>query len=103
MRMFLEKTHDDEAREAFDCKSWDDVQSEAAKAVQAFDAHNKRRRNWRHPFEVVHRVGGICIRRIGPFIELVPDGDYTHILVGALKLLYNVRMCPQRQWEFADN
>src|SRR5690348_9077274 len=92
MRAFLNKSHDAEAADAFDSASWDDLHTEAAKAMLAAASHQLRRRTWHNPFEAADRVGGAVARRIEFLVELFPDGEYSHILAGGLRLLYNVRM-----------
>jgi hypothetical protein len=61
---FLEKAHDEEAKDALNCKSWEELSSEATKTMQALDAHNIRRRNWRNPFEAADKMGWIVTRRM---------------------------------------
>ncbi|TGJ79256.1 hypothetical protein E0Z10_g9505 [Xylaria hypoxylon] len=80
---------DKEAKRVFECDSWDELRVEAAEAFEALDKHNKRRKNWRNPFEAADRIGGAVARRIEFLIELIPDGDYTRILTGTLRLLCN--------------
>ncbi|KAI0490448.1 hypothetical protein F4859DRAFT_8203 [Xylaria cf. heliscus] len=89
MDTFLEQSGDKEAKRVFECDSWDDLRVEAAKAFEALDQHNRRRKNWRNPFESADRIAGTVARRIEFLIELVPDGDYTRILTGTLRLLCN--------------
>lgn len=89
MRSFLQKADDKEAAEAFNSTSWDELQDDVVEALKAHDAHEKRRRNWRNPLEVVDKVGGIVARRIEFLLELIPNGQYTHVLVGGLRLLCN--------------
>jgi hypothetical protein len=89
MRSFLQKADDKEATEAFNSTSWDDLQDDVTQALKAHDAHEKRRRNWRNPLEVADKVGGVVARRIEFLLELIPHGEYTHSLVGGLRLLCN--------------
>ncbi|GAP92592.1 hypothetical protein SAMD00023353_9200010 [Rosellinia necatrix] len=90
MNNFLRQSHDQAAEEAFNSQSWDELRAEATKALEALDAHNQRRRTWRNPFEAADKVGGVVARRIEFLMELVPDGEYSKIITGALRLLYNV-------------
>ncbi|EGO60161.1 hypothetical protein NEUTE1DRAFT_97352 [Neurospora tetrasperma FGSC 2508] len=90
MHHFLEVTGDKSATEAFSCKFWDGVEDEVAKAMEAFEGHDKRRRSWRKPFEAADRLGGIAARRIEFLVQLIPDGEYTGLLAGGLRLLCNV-------------
>ncbi|KAI0418226.1 hypothetical protein F5X98DRAFT_386444 [Xylaria grammica] len=89
MDSFFKQCGDKEAKRVFECDSWDELRDEAAKAFEALDKHNKKRMNWRNPFEAADRVGGAVARRIEFLIELVPDGQYTRILTGTLRLLCN--------------
>ncbi|KAJ2987465.1 hypothetical protein NUW58_g4490 [Xylaria curta] len=89
IRNFLQKSRDKDAEEAFNCQSWEELELEAAKALEAVDTHDQRRRNWRNPFEFADKVGGVVARRIEFLVELVPEGEYTGILTGALRLLCN--------------
>lgn len=91
MRDFFSHYHDKDAEEAFNSRSWAELQVEATKALTAFDAHNQRRSSWRNPFEAADKAAGAVARRIEFLMELIPDGDYTGILTGGLRLLYNVR------------
>lgn len=92
MQSFLQRTDDKEAAEAFGSPSWEQLQDDITSALKAQDNHEKRRRNWRdNPLEAADKVGGVVARRIEFLLELVPDGDYTSVLVGGLRLLCNVR------------
>ncbi|EGZ75884.1 hypothetical protein NEUTE2DRAFT_126834 [Neurospora tetrasperma FGSC 2509] len=75
MHHFLEVTGDKSATEAFSCKFWDGVEDEVAKAMEAFEGHDKRRRSWRKPFEAADRLGGIAARRIEFLVQLIPDAN----------------------------
>jgi hypothetical protein len=90
MRKFLGSAQDESATQAFNSKSWDGLEKEAAAALGALEEHEQRRRNWRNPFEAADKVGGAVARRIEFLVELVPDGDYTGLLAGGLRLLCNV-------------
>ncbi|KAH0563404.1 hypothetical protein GP486_002025 [Trichoglossum hirsutum] len=82
--------NDTEATSAyFNDNSLEDLQSEATQAWKAYESHQNRRRNWRHPFEVLDKAAGSVAYRIEFLIELIPDGEYTSILFGSLKLAYN--------------
>lgn len=87
MNSFLSKAHDQDAVEAFSCKSWDELRPEAERALEAFESHERRRRSWRNPFEAADRAGGAVARRIEFLVELVPNGEYSFALAGGLKLL----------------
>lgn len=91
MDSFLAKANDKEATKAFNSTSWDSLQHEADQAMRALDAHSSRRRNWRNPFEAADNFGGYVARRMEFLVALMPQGDYTSILAGALGLAYNVR------------
>ncbi|KAL8409952.1 hypothetical protein RB594_008150 [Gaeumannomyces avenae] len=90
MHSFLQAADDKEATEAFNSSSWDQLQDDVTESLKAYDAHGKRRRNWRNPLEVADKVVGVVARRIEFLLALVPDGDYTRILVGGLRLLCNI-------------
>lgn len=92
MRKFLNSAQDRSATQAFDCRSWDDLEKEAATAYSKLDEHEKRGRNWRNPFEVADRFGGAVARRFEFMIELLPDGDYSGLLAGGLRLLCKVSL-----------
>ena len=63
--------------------------------MKVFEERKERRRNWRrNPVEAAGRVGGIAVRRIEFLVELIPEGEYTGVLAGGLRLLCNVRQCP---------
>lgn len=64
---------------------------EADEAMKALETHKKRRRDWRHPFEALDNAGGYIARRVEFLFQLVPEGEYTSILKGGLRLIYNVR------------
>ncbi|KAK3953874.1 hypothetical protein QBC32DRAFT_386268 [Pseudoneurospora amorphoporcata] len=89
MQRFLADADDESATKAFHNRSWDGVEGEVAKAMEAFEAHKERRRSWRNPFETADRLGGIAARRIEFLIELIPDSEYTGLLAGGLRLLCN--------------
>ncbi|KLU89557.1 hypothetical protein MAPG_08528 [Magnaporthiopsis poae ATCC 64411] len=90
MQSFLQRTDDKEAAEAFGSPSWEQLQEDITSALKAQDNHDKRRRDWRHnPIEAADKMGGVVARRIECLLELVPDGDYTSVLVGGLRLLCN--------------
>jgi hypothetical protein len=90
MNAFLEKANDKEATNAFNSTSWESLQHEADQAMRALDAHSSRRRNWRNPFEAADNFGGYVARRMEFLLALMPSGEYTSILTGALRLAYNV-------------
>ncbi|KAK3320262.1 hypothetical protein B0T19DRAFT_468501 [Cercophora scortea] len=75
MHVFLERTKDDEATRAFSQSTWKDLQDEAAQARQALEA--------------IDRAGGSVARRLQFLLELIPDGEYTSVLSGGLRLAYN--------------
>ncbi|KAL2137779.1 hypothetical protein VTI28DRAFT_8267 [Corynascus sepedonium] len=89
MQGFLQKADDIEATEAFNSASWDELQDDVTQALKAHDAHERRRRDWRNPLEVADKVGGVVARRIEFLLELIPDGQYSRILIGGLRLLCN--------------
>ncbi|KAK4141956.1 uncharacterized protein C8A04DRAFT_38728 [Dichotomopilus funicola] len=87
MREFLNSAQDKGATQAFDSRSWDNLKNEATEAYNKLDEHEKRRKNWRNPFEAADKLGGAVARRIEFLIELLPDGDYSGLLAGGLRLL----------------
>ncbi|KAH6854717.1 hypothetical protein B0I37DRAFT_38274 [Chaetomium sp. MPI-CAGE-AT-0009] len=91
---FLERSRDREASAAFTASSWDGLQREAAKAWAAYNSHQKRRRNWRRPFEVIDHAAekvmtSCCIEFL---LELVPHGEYSSLLTGGLTLAYHAAL-----------
>lgn len=91
MRMteFLSRSGDKEAKSAFEDRStWVDIQKEAAEAVEKYNSEGSSRRK---PFEKVTMAFNNVACRLEFLIELLPDGDYTGILCGGLRLVFNVR------------
>jgi hypothetical protein len=93
MKTFLSRSQDTDAAQAFASSSWDKLQVEADKAWAAYNSHQKRKRSWRRPFEVLDHAAekvmtSCCIEFL---LELVPDGEYSSLLSGGLTLAYNVR------------
>jgi len=88
MNDFLLRCPDPEAKAAFYGKTtWEDVQAEA---TAAFDKYTQDGHSWRHPFRSAGRAFGSVACRAEFLVELIPDGDYTGLLCGALKLVFNV-------------
>ncbi|KAH6616043.1 hypothetical protein B0J18DRAFT_294819 [Chaetomium sp. MPI-SDFR-AT-0129] len=87
MHKFLNSVQDKSATQAFNWRSWDDLEKEAATAYSKLDEHEQRRRDWRNPFEAADKLGGVVARRIEFLVELLPDGDYSGLLAGGLRLL----------------
>ncbi|KAI8963847.1 hypothetical protein F5Y11DRAFT_131589 [Daldinia sp. FL1419] len=84
---FLSSQGDQEARNIFQsATSWEDVRKEAEKAI---DVYANQGSTWKNPFRRAIRLVGNVASRLEFLIELVPDGDYTKILCGGLKLAYN--------------
>ncbi|RYP42018.1 hypothetical protein DL768_010406 [Monosporascus sp. mg162] len=91
---FLLRSQDGEAAQAFAGSSWDKLQTEANKAWAAYNNHQKRKRNWRRPFEVLDHAAekvmtSCCIEFL---LELVPNGEYSSLLSGGLTLAYNTAL-----------
>ncbi|GAM41453.1 hypothetical protein TCE0_042f14584 [Talaromyces pinophilus] len=91
---FLHRSDDIHATQAFATSSWDGLQAEANKAWAAYNNHQKRKRNWRRPFEVLDNVAEkvmttCCIEFL---LELMPDGEYTSLLSGGLTLAYHTAL-----------
>jgi hypothetical protein len=90
MNAFLENANDQVATNVFNSASWDTLRQEANQAIESYNAHTSRRRNWRKPVEAADNLGGFVARRMEFLLALMPCGDYTSLLTGALGLAYNV-------------
>lgn len=91
--LYLERSDDKEAADAFADSSWENVQSEADRAWAAYDGHLKRRTTIaRRGTEALdHQVGTFMTSPYFEFLmELIPSGNYTSVLLGGLTLAYNV-------------
>ncbi|KAI3324696.1 hypothetical protein HD806DRAFT_53150 [Xylariaceae sp. AK1471] len=98
---FLSRSRDSDAAQAFRSSSWDKLQAEANKAWAAYSNHQKRKRNWRRPFEVLDHAAekvmtSCCIEFL---LELVPDGEYSSLLSGGLTLAYNTALRKEKSRE----
>ena len=68
--------------------TWRDIQDEATEALENYKKDGK---SWRHPFQTTGRVFSDVASRLEFLLELLPHGEYTSILCGGLKLVFNVR------------
>lgn len=74
--------------------TWEDVKAEADKAV---DAYNKKASSWRrNPFRSAGRAIGDKGAVTQTWLELLPAGEYTSIVCGAMKLVFGVYLSPSR-------
>ena len=96
MQGFLTRSKDQDAVNAYNGSSWDNLTKEAGEAWQAYEKQKDRRRSWRHPFEVLDNVAENVAYRLEFLIELVPNDAYFALLSGGLRLAYNVRF----PWHF---
>lgn len=88
MHNFLSQSTDKNTKQAFNTLStWKDVQDEAAEAYKKYQSDGK---SWRHPFQTTGRAFSNVASRMEFLLQLLPNGDYTSILCGALKLVFNV-------------
>jgi hypothetical protein len=88
IQAFLAESGDSENRLAFQSGStWDDIANEAGEAVDCF---NREGHMWKRPFEKATMNFANVACRLEFLIELLPEGEYTSILCGALKLVFNV-------------
>ena len=68
--------------------TWEEVKVEVDKAV---DAYNKKATSWRrNPFRVAGRLMGDKGPVIQTWLELLPTGEYTSVVCGAMKLVFGV-------------
>ncbi|TEY30287.1 hypothetical protein BOTCAL_0885g00010 [Botryotinia calthae] len=87
MHDFLLRSNDQETRLAFNSTStWRDVQEEAGEAFKKYKSEGK---SWRHPFQTTGRAFSNVACRFEFLLELLPSGDYTSIICGGLKLVFN--------------
>jgi hypothetical protein len=90
MRKFLSESGDNETRNAFQARStWDDIVSEAAEAVESFNREGQGHM-WKRPFEKATLNFANVASRLEFLLELLPNGEYTSILCGGLRLVFNV-------------
>ena len=73
-----------------DGHTWEEVKAEMDKAVESY---NTKERFWRKtPNRVAGRTTGSRIPAIKAWLDILPDGEYTSIVCGALKLIFGVRL-----------
>ncbi|MCJ1270774.1 hypothetical protein MMC22_010671 [Lobaria immixta] len=81
----------DHALAAFEIASaheWEDVEAEADNAIKVYNTKGKI---WqKNPARVTGRAMGKIAPAIQAWLELLPDGEYTSIVCGALKLVFGV-------------
>jgi hypothetical protein len=69
--------------------TWEAVKLEAAKVI---DEYNGKGNSWKNPFRSAGRISGNAISALEFLIVLLPQGEYSSILCGALKLVYSVSL-----------
>lgn len=71
--------------------TWQEVLDEAERAAQAYE---KKRPSWRYPLrKISHAIGGPS-EATKAWLELLPQGEYTSVICGALKLVFGVSDAP---------
>jgi hypothetical protein len=89
MKTFLAESGDTETQLAFHSPStWDDIANEAGEAVEIFNREGQGHM-WKRPFEKATYNFTNVACRLEFLIELLPDGEYTSILSGGLRLVFN--------------
>jgi hypothetical protein len=89
LAIYASKTKDVETKK-FDllaCRSWDDVQDTASKAVEAY---KEKEKGWRGFMNRVGRSFGRNSPAHQGWINALPCGDYTAVACGALTLIFGV-------------
>lgn len=72
--------------------TWEEVKVEVDKAV---DAYNRKASSWRrNPFRLAGRLMGDKGPVIQAWLELLPTGEYTSVVCGAMKLVFGVYLNP---------
>ncbi|KAI9810740.1 MAG: hypothetical protein M1827_006078 [Pycnora praestabilis] len=82
----------DDALTKFDISrlhKWEEVEAEAERAVKAYNTKGKK-----NPVRAVGKAMGNTAPAIKAWLDLLPDGEYTSIVCGALKLVFGVRVNP---------
>ena len=88
MRAYFKTTGDNQAQYIFEhTHTWEEVRSEAQKALDLRYRQNGKRNFFRKSIRLVGDVAS----RLEFLTQLIPSGDYMGVLCGGLKLIYNVR------------
>ena len=61
---------------------------EAEKAIKEYE---KKGKSWRHPFRTAGRALGGSTNSMQTWLEMLPNGEYSSLVCGALKLVFGVR------------
>ncbi|OJJ98406.1 hypothetical protein ASPACDRAFT_53301 [Aspergillus aculeatus ATCC 16872] len=86
MRAFFKTTGDNQAQYIFEhTHTWEEVRSEAQKALDLRYRQNGKRNFFRKSIRLVGDVAS----RLEFLTQLIPSGDYMGVLCGGLKLVYN--------------
>lgn len=73
---------------------WEDVKSMASEAIEQDNARTKMRQN---PFRAAGRSFQRNASNLEVLVELLPNGEFTGILCGALTFVFCVRILSQNQ------
>lgn len=90
LKVFATNSKDKEIRQ-FDIDRkfrWEDVQTEADAALEAYTAQVSFRR---HPLRYLSRSFTQNASTLEALLQFVPDGEFTFLICGALTLVFNVR------------
>jgi hypothetical protein len=88
MQNFFSKSTDKEAKRAYsESATLKDAQEEATEALKKYKSDGK---SWRHPLQSTGRAFSDVASRFEFLVELLPNGEYTSIACGGLKLAFNV-------------
>ncbi|RAH44633.1 uncharacterized protein BO95DRAFT_515435 [Aspergillus brunneoviolaceus CBS 621.78] len=86
MRAYFKTTGDNQAQYIFEhTHTWEEVRSEAQKALDLRYRQNGKRNFFRKSIRLVGDVAS----RLEFLTQLIPSGDYMGVLCGGLKLIYN--------------
>ncbi|RAL17394.1 uncharacterized protein BO97DRAFT_409832 [Aspergillus homomorphus CBS 101889] len=97
MRAYFRHTEDSQAKDIFEhTTTWEEVRSEAQKALDLRYKQNGKKNFFRKSIRVVGDVAS----RLEFLTELIPSGDYMGVICGGLKLVYNAanRMSTVREF-----
>jgi hypothetical protein len=88
MQNYVSRTRDPGSIISFEPNStWEEVKLEAEKVIAEY---NGKGNSWRTPFRSAGRISGNAVSALEFLIVLLPQGEYSSILCGALKLVYSV-------------
>ncbi|KAE9365710.1 hypothetical protein N431DRAFT_472312 [Stipitochalara longipes BDJ] len=80
------QTRDSASIIRFEPCTWEEVKLEAGKVIAEY---NGKGNSWKNPFRSAGRISGNAISTLEFLFELLPQGEYSSILCGALKLVYS--------------